>query len=81
MTKPEKDPLPFTKSTPGDGGAPAGRSSRTVKDNPAGGRHAGALLADPLQTLEKLKDRKSPAGPADSSGGVKRSDAAFLRDD
>ncbi len=62
---------PFTTATPGDGGVPQGRPG----DRP-GGRHGGATLADPLGTLERLKESEGGRA-AGKNPGVKRTDAAF----
>lgn len=56
--RPEDEP--FSKATFGEGGTPAGRSESDLGPDHVGGRHGGAILEDPVRTLEKLE---RPAGP------------------
>jgi len=53
-------PKPFTRSTFGNGGVPEGQIPPKGKRIP-GGRHRGALLADPETTEQRLsKERAKP---------------------
>ncbi len=51
---------PFSKATFGEGGTPAGQTESDLGPDHVGGRHSGAILEDPVRTLEKLE---RPAGP------------------
>lgn len=51
---------PFSTATFGEGGIPRGLTEAELGRDHAGGRHGGAILEDPVRTLEKLE---RPAGP------------------
>ena len=51
---------PFSKATFGEGGTPGGRPESDLGPDHTGGRHGGAILEDPVRTLEKLE---RPARP------------------
>ncbi len=51
---------PFSKATFGEGGAPRGLSEAELGRDHVGGRHSGAILEDPVRTLERLE---RPSGP------------------
>lgn len=65
---PKPDPEPFSKATFGGGGVPRGSPEADLGRGHVGGRHGGAILEDPVQTLERLERpaRPTPAKKDDA---------------
>ena len=72
------DQEPFTEATFGQGGTPAGKREADLGPDHAGGRHAGAILDDPVRTLEKLE---RPAGPKPVAEDDAKIEAGAARQD